>query len=196
MVEDDDAWFDCHEDDLWIFDKLILSRKLGYVCGPIDAYVPEPDHYIVRPCVNPAGMGRGATIEYIERDTDHLPAGYFWCEIFHGRHLSVDYYRGNQKLVTEGFRNKDNPLWKFNRWLRVDDEIDYPDILNELKGNYPTSNCEFIGDNLIEVHLRGNYEMGKFSEIVPVWEGEEQSIMEGYTYVEHKDFNRLGFWKK
>ena len=196
MVEDDDAWFDCHEDDLWIFDKLILSRKLGYICGPVDAYVPEPDHYIVRPCVNPAGMGRGATIEYIEKDTDHLPVGYFWCEIFYGRHLSVDYYRGNQKLVTEGFRNKDNPLWKFNRWLRVDDEIDYPDILNELKGNYPTINCEFIGDNLIEVHLRGNYEMGKFSEIVPVWEGEEQSIMEGYTYVEHKDFNRLGFWKK
>ena len=196
MVEDDDAWFDCHEDDLWIFDKLILSRKLGYICGPVDAYVPEPDHYIVRPCVNPAGMGRGATIEYIEKDTDHLPVGYFWCEIFQGRHLSVDYYHGNQKLVTEGFRDKDNPLWKFNRWLRVDDEIDYPDILNELKGNYPTINCEFIGDNLIEVHLRGNYEMGKFSEIIPVWKGEEQSIMEGYTYVEHKDFNRLGFWKK
>jgi hypothetical protein len=76
MVEDDEVWFDCHIDDLWVFDKLILSRKLGYVCGPIDAYVPEPDHYIVRPCVNPAGMGRGATIEYIEKDTDHLPVGY------------------------------------------------------------------------------------------------------------------------
>ena len=196
MVEDDDAWFDCHEDDLWIFDKLILSRKLGYVCGPIDADVPEPNYYIVRPCVNPAGMGRGATIEYIEKDTDHLPVGYFWCEIFYGRHLSVDYYHGNQKLVTEGFRDKDNPLWKFNRWLRVDDEIDFPSILDELKGNYPTINCEFIGDKLIEVHLRGNYEMGKFSEIVPIWEGEEQPTMEGYTYVEHEDFNRLGFWKK
>ena len=66
MVEDDDVWFDCHEDDLWIFDKLILSRKLGYVCGPVDADVPKPNHYIVRPCVNPAGMGRGATIEYID----------------------------------------------------------------------------------------------------------------------------------
>ena len=38
--------------------------------------------------------------------------------------------------------------------------------------------------------------MGKFSEIVPVWEGEEQPTMKGYTYVEHEDFNRLGFWKK
>ena len=196
MVGDDDAWFDCHENDLWIFDKLILSRKLGYVCGPVDAWVPKPDNYIVRPCVNPAGMGRGASFEYIVKETDHLPVGYFWCEIFQGRHLSVDYYHGNQKLVTEGFRDKDNPLWKFNRWLRVDDEIDFPSILNELKGNYPTINCEFIGDKLIEVHLRGNYEMGKFTEIVPVWEGEEPSSMEGYTYVEHEDFNRLGFWKK
>ena len=140
-------------------------------------------------------MGRGATIEYIKKETDDLPVGYFWCEIFEGRHLSIDYY-GNQKLVTEGFRKKDNPLWKFDKWIRVDDEIDYPDILNELKGNYPVINCEFVGGNLIEVHLRGNYEMDKYFEIVPVWEGEEQPSMEGYTYVDQSDFNRLGFWKK
>ena len=196
MVDDDDVWFDCHNKDTWIFDKLILSRKLGYTCGPIDAWVPKPDYYIVRPCVNLAGMGRGATIEYIKRDTDHLPVGYFWCEIFKGRHLSVDYSDGRQKLITEGLRIKENPLWKFDKWIRVNDEVEYPSILNELNGDYPIINCEFIGRNLIEVHLRANYDMGNYNEIIPVWKGEECSIMEGYTYVEHKDFNRLGFWKK
>ena len=29
-------------------------------------------------------MGRGASFEYIEKETDHLPVGYFWCEIFQG----------------------------------------------------------------------------------------------------------------
>ena len=55
-MEDDDAWISCHKDDLWIFDKCILSTKLGYNCGPADMDVPEPGIYIVRPCVNLAGM--------------------------------------------------------------------------------------------------------------------------------------------
>ena len=193
-MEDDEAWFECHVNDLWIFDKLILSRKLGYVCGPVDAWVPEPNYYIVRPCINPAGMGRGATIEYIEKETDHLPVGYFWCEIFEGRHLSIDYYFGNQKLATEGFRAKNNPLWKFDKWMRVNDEIEYPEILHDLVRMYPTINCEFIGDKLIEVHLRGNEDMGNYSEIIPVWD--DKTKIDGYEYFEDIDYKRLGFYKK
>ena len=197
---DDEAWLSCHHEDLWIFDKCILSRKLGYTCGPVDVDVPESNFYIVRPCVNLAGMSRGASIEYIENTSGHLPAGYFWCEMFEGRHLSVDYYYGNQKLITEGFRRKDRPLWKFDKWVRVDDEIEYPDILNELKGNYPSINCEFIGDKLIEIHLRSNEEMGKYKEIIPVWKDEDLNHNEyfsnGYEYFEHKDYKRLGFYKR
>ena len=52
---EDEAWLNCHNEDLWIFDKLILAKKLGYVCGPIGVDVPEPGYYIVRPCVNIMG---------------------------------------------------------------------------------------------------------------------------------------------
>ena len=38
--------------------------------------------------------------------------------------------------------------------------------------------------------------MGNYSEIIPVWKGEGQPIMDGYTYEKNEDFNRLGFWKK
>ena len=119
-MDDDDIWKLTHEEDLWIFDKLILSRKLGYQCGPVAMHVPKSGNYIVRPCVNMVGMSKGAYIDYIEEntDTDYLPAGFFWCEIFEGRHLSVDYDFGIQGLTTEGFRNTDDPLWKFNRWVR------------------------------------------------------------------------------
>ena len=62
---DYEAWVKCHPDDLWIFDKLILAKKLGYLCGPADVAVPKSDNYIVRPCVNLAGMGIGAELRFL-----------------------------------------------------------------------------------------------------------------------------------
>ena len=135
-MEDDEAWISCHRDDLWIFDKCILSTKLGYNCGPADMWVPEPGIYIVRPCVNLAGMGRGAEFRHIEKETTELPPGYFWCEIFEGRHLSVDFNLNKksrtyeQGLTTEGIREFHEPLWKFNKWIKVDDVVNFPMILS------------------------------------------------------------------
>lgn len=84
MIFDDIMWNLCDPNDLWIYDKLILSRKMGYVCGPPGVPVPNADSYIVRPITNIEGMGRGAEILWLDDDTDHLPPGYFWCEIFDG----------------------------------------------------------------------------------------------------------------
>ena len=98
-MEDDDAWMECNDDDLWVFDKCILSRKLKYNCGPVDVDVPESNFYVVRPCVNLAGMGRGAQIRYLEKETTHLPPGHFWCEIFEGRHISVDFKLNNKGIM-------------------------------------------------------------------------------------------------
>jgi hypothetical protein len=53
-----DEWNAIHHDDLWIYNKLQLSRVLGYTCGPIGTTVPKPDFYIVRPSVNFLGNGR------------------------------------------------------------------------------------------------------------------------------------------
>ena len=200
-MEDDDAWISCHKDDLWIFDKCILSTKLGYNCGPADMDVPEPGIYIVRPCVNLAGMSRGAEFRHIEKETTELPPGYFWCEIFDGRHLSVDYNLNKksrtyeQGLTTEGIREFHEPLWKFNKWIKVDDVVDYPTILSELKGDYDCINCEFIGDKLIEVHLRANEDMGEYTEIIPVW-NENDIELDGYQYHEDRDYKRIGFNKR
>ena len=204
---EDDAWLNCHLDDLWIFDKLILAKKLGYICGPIGVDVPYPDYYIIRPCMNCMGMGRGATIEYLEQDTDILAnnydkLGYFWCEIFEGRHISVDYITNStnrsiiQGLTVEGFRNKKNPIWKWNKWVRIDEFVKFPKVLYALQGKYNCINCEFIDGKLIEVHLRPNHDIGDFNEIIPVWNDELSIPPEGYKYVEDKDYNRLGFFKR
>ena len=203
---EDEAWLNCHNEDLWIFDKLILAKKLGYVCGPIGVDVPEPGYYIVRPCVNIMGMGIGATVAWLEGETDVLVPGfhmegYFWCEIFEGRHLSVDYKLDNkqriiaQDLTVEGFRKKEDPLWKFNKWKRVDDIIPVPQIFTSLRGNYEYINCEYIDDKLVEVHLRQNSDMGDSNEIIPVWEGDVIQPPNGFEYVENRDYKRLGFYK-
>jgi hypothetical protein len=199
---DYEAWVTCHPDDLWIFDKLILAKKLGYLCGPADVGVPESNNYIVRPCVNLAGMGIGAELRFLEKGRWDLEPGYFWCKPFKGRHLSVDYAIDpksrviEQGVTTEGFRSPTNPIWKFDRWVRVDDKLKINFMLTKLKGSYEHVNCEFIGGRLIEMHLRSNTDMGDYNEIIPVWKNESITPPENYIYVEDKDYNRLGFFKR
>ena len=198
QYDDTLSWINTHDDDLWIFDKLILSKKLGYTCGPHGVDVPEPGEYIVRPCVNLMGMGRGARFITIEKSTDDiLEAGEFWCEVFTGRHLSVDYTDKQQVLCVEGIQNKDDPLWKWDRWSKKDDVIPYPEILEELKGVYRFINIEMIGSKIIEIHLRHNPNWRDYTgdDMIPVFSPEFE-IPEGYQYVDDPDHHRLGFLRK
>jgi hypothetical protein len=86
-----EEWKSIHIKDLWVYNKLFLSHSLGYLCGPVGASVPSSDNYIVRPCINLLGMGRFSRIEWIEHSTDHFHPSEFWCEIFKGEHISVDF---------------------------------------------------------------------------------------------------------
>ena len=191
------AWASTDPDDLWILDKLIVARKMGYVCGPTGTQVPEPGHYIVRPCVNMIGLGLGAEKKFIVNTTDTFPFGTFWCEFFEGRHFSVDFHYGKQVLCVEGIREKyDTSLTRWDKWVRVDEEFELPGILKTLKKSYEWINCEFIGDKLIEVHLRHNEDFSKgtnIQEFIPVWEGERTDPDEGWRYIEYPDLHgRIG----
>lgn len=214
--EDDvDVWNDSSnymdENDYWIFDKLILSKKLGYVCGPKGINVPFPGEYIVRPCVNVLGMGRGAEIIWIEKETEFIPDGFFWCEIFKGRHLSIDYKEETQILCVEGFRNSpDDPIWKWKRWKRNDDVfVPFPPFLKDsLRGTYKYINIEMIDGHLIEVHLRTNPDFPQdenYMEVIPVFQGDDISNKKidemkekGYEYKEeeYEEYKRIGFFVK
>ena len=200
MYEDgpeDIVWKTADPDDLWVCDKLILSRKLGYKCGPAGIDVPEPGWYVVRPCVNALGLGLGARKKYIVEETMDLDYGSFWCEWFEGRHLSVDYKYGKQILCVEGFKSK-NTFTKWDKWVKTDDQIPLPKILNTLADRYIYINCEFIGDKLIEVHFRYNPDFeDDISEFIPVWEGEDISPPPEYTYIEYPDIHgRIGAYVK
>ena len=198
----------------WIYNKLVLSTRLGYTCGPAGLEVPRPGKYIVRPIMNLMGMGRHARIEHIEYSTEHLHPGEFWCEVFEGDHISVDYeyhedrtgcypeyamdhsvdfHIKEQRLAVKGYKHPDD-LYKFSKWEKVDIQIPYPKILTT-KGlyRYGWINCEFIGGNLIEVHFRRNPDFRHGNDVtIPVWDGEE--IDPNRKYIEERDHTRQGYY--
>lgn len=191
MIAEDNFWEQSNINNIWIYDKLILSKKLGYTCGPIGINVPKPNFYIVRPVTNILGMGQNTHVYFIEKSTNHLPIGTFWCEIFKGRHLSVDYVDGKQVLCVEGIRDNSKPFYKWKLWKKVDDKIPYPSIIPNLNH----LNIELIGNKIIEVHARlnPNFKFGG-NTIYPVWKGEDITPPEGMKYVKAPEYKRIGFF--
>ena len=195
-TEEDKVWKTINPDYIWVMDKLILSRKLGYKCGPTGIDVTEPGYYIVRPCVNALGLGLGAEKVWLEKETIHLPYGYFWCEWFEGRHLSIDYKNKKQVLCVEGYKQKDT-FTKWDKWIKTNDELPFPNILKDLT-DIELINCEYIGDKLIEVHLRHNEDFNdNITEFIPVWKGQDTTPPAGYTYRDYPDVHgRIGAFIK
>jgi hypothetical protein len=191
---DPDVWLKTNPEHLWVYDKAILSRKLGYLCGPAGVPVPKPGQYIVRPITNLLGMGLGAFFTSIERDTTSLPLGTFWCEVFEGRHLTFDYAYGSQVVAYEGIPAADNPF-AFDRWVKVDDVFTLPPELAEIAVNYRHTNVEVIGGKVIEFHLRGNPDWMKWDadELIVVRDAENTLNRPGYRYVPDPDYGRDGF---
>jgi len=193
---EDTYWKTADADEIWVYDKLILSRKLGYKCGPAGIDVPEPGWYIVRPCVNVMGLGLGAKKMHLPQYTIDLDPGYFWCEWFEGRHLSIDYEYGKQVLCVEGFKSKDT-FTQWDKWIKTNDQIPFPKVLDQFKTK-ANINCEFIGGKLIEVHLRSNPDFEQnITEFIPVWKDQSTEPPLGYRYIDYPDVHgRIGAFIK
>jgi hypothetical protein len=210
MSIESNAWKNCKDEDLWIFDKLIVARRCGYLCGPSGLEVPSPGQYFVKPVTNIEGMSKNARIEYIEKTTDHLHPGEFWCEIFTGDHISVDYNGYNPVLSVIGTKHEKHPHTRFTHWKKTEQVYKLPSFIGLMPLRYKTINCEFIGGNLIEIHLRENpdFAYGN-SEIIPVWKDESKDspetpfantrlIRDGYKFIsdDGQEMDRLGIWVK
>jgi hypothetical protein len=191
------SWNNCKNNDLWVFNKLFVARRSGYICGPSGVPVPSFGKYFVKPIMNIEGMGKFARKEYLENYTDHLHPGEFWCEIFKGEHLSIDYKEGQPILSVIGTPDKKRPYQRFIKWEKIKYSIPFPQILldENIHLRYPIINCEFIGGNLIEVHLRGNPDFAYGNtEMIPVWKDQEWLVVpDGFEFVpDHEEVDRIG----
>jgi hypothetical protein len=190
-----DEWNSIHPEDLWVYNKLFLSCHLRHLCGPVGASVPFSGYYIVRPSINLLGMGRFSRIEWIDKNTDHLHPAEFWCEIFHGDHISVDFKEKKADLVVLGEKYSGNSLYKWKKWTKIDQNVQFPKILNSLKGQYEWINCEFIGNKLIEVHFRRNPDFRYGNSVaIPVWNDQKVENIDNLTFVSDEDYLRKGFY--
>ena len=190
-----EEWNSIHVEDLWVYNKLILNRRLRHLCGPTGMSVPYSGYYIVRPSINLLGMGRFSHIDWIYKNTDHYHPAEFWCEVFEGKHISVDFRNQKSELVVLGERDEYEPLYRWKKWAKIDYEVEFPDILKDLKGNYEWINCEFIGSRMIEVHFRRNPDFRYGNSIaIPVWKGDMVVEIDNLRYIEDKDYLRKGFY--
>ena len=75
--------------DRWALNKLHLSERLGYVCGPIGVSPPE-GRFCLRPINSIRGLGAGGwfdvNIDYGAGEVMPIIPGYFWTEWFTGDH--------------------------------------------------------------------------------------------------------------
>jgi hypothetical protein len=196
-IDDKDVWRRCPVDYLWVYDKLILAAKCGHVAAPAGIAVPKPAYYIVRPITNIRMMSRGARKQWLTpEDTNLVPDGYFWSEWFEGRHTSVDFHYGVQTLAVEGFRDDPNRLDRFSRWQRIDEKYSFPEVLGELWHLTPWVNVEYIGDKIIEVHLRWNDDFANHNGdiIYPVWSDDSMRQPPKTSWYDSPSGDRLGFW--
>ena len=197
----------------WVYNKLQLSEKLGYVCGPSVVPIPRDGNYIIRPIMNLSGMGIGARIETLKKGDKITDPSYFWCECFEGDHISVDYTFKKGEIfpifACQGWNDK-KELWRFNKWVKVDPIPEELSLPNWLEGDINSAqhiNVEWIGGKIIEVHLRHGHDFPKGAvEIIPVWEdiAQEQHYSwgsSGYNWKADEDdadtnleIKRLGFY--
>ena len=205
IINDDaEAWKIFPQYRIW-FNKLWLSEKLGYLCGPGGIPVPTKNFYIVRPIYNLRGMGAGSKIiELSPTDIDSVPPGYFWCEQFTGNHYSLDLeWTTSCWAITscyQGINNKEK-LYKFHKWIKSFINYQIPSFLDQLQF-CKYINIEIIDNKIIEVHLRVSPDP-QYTEIIPVWENEEMNLSNEYKWIESPDDadgfipqKRLGFMVK
>lgn len=195
-MNDQDVWVNLPVQHLWIYDRLILARTLGYPAAPAGVPVPTANWYIVKPITNLRGMSRGAHRVWLgPQDTDQVPDGSFWMPWFRGRHVSVDYHWGQQQLAVEGFRSSDR-LDRFCRWCRVSDAIALPQCLVPVAQDVEWINVEYIGGQAIEVHARYNDDFRNHDsdEIWPQWRDQALVAPPHTVWYDSPAGDRLGFW--
>jgi len=151
-MTDIDVYNSIQLEDLWVYDKLILSKKLNYRCNPAGIPVDRHGWYIVKPITNLRGLGAFATKQFLTPESCNIPPGYFYQEYFEGVHRSVDYENGKHLFTVKAIKsNLEFKLWERDNIIPKTNKL-----LDYFIEKYSNVNVEYIGDKIIEIHLRYN----------------------------------------
>jgi hypothetical protein len=104
-------------------------------------------------------------------------------------------------LYTVKGTKSENTFVKWDKWKKTKD-IDrhwYPNRFHETLQDYEQINIEYIGNKIIEIHLRPNEDFHDkdIKEFIPVWQGEDTTAPQGYQYIECPEYHgRIGAFVK
>lgn len=195
-IEDRDAWR-AFPQDRWVYNRLELAERLGMPCGPAGVPFPWEATWFAKPVFNLRGMGHGLRVELPEG----VPAGWFWMPCFSGPHVSVNYAHTDEIRATwhvvEALRLVADRHGHPVAWIRTKDRPRIPDPFLDLHETRQL-NVEYIGDHVIEAHLRWGWDLSACPDAVaalPVWEGEPAATWPGLIedHAETGGRRRVGF---
>jgi hypothetical protein len=193
MYTDEEAYQRYPELRHW-FNKLWVSENFGYYCGPSGVAPKKSDFYVVRPIMNLSGMSLGANKVWIKSgDYSKVKPGFFWCEWFEGKHISVEYQWADSWHPIDGWEADidDEHFFKVKKWTRLSNLPGLPQICDSIhEYGVESINVEFIGKNPIELHLRKTPDP-HYDVLIPIWETDKKLIDNyvdlGYNYISAYD---------
>lgn len=159
-VDDIDAW-PLNPEHNWVYDRLRVAHSQGFAAAPHGA-VPPSFPVFSKPIINLRGMGIGSRIIH---SADEMAAastpGHFWMPVLGGDHVSTDcaVVQGQIRWM-RSCRGEPAEDGMFRYWtLLAEQEATLADYLTSwvdrhLKGYTGMLNCETIGGQIIEMHLR------------------------------------------
>lgn len=164
-----------------VYNKLWLCRTQNIKCAPCPI---KPESYPVfyKPIINFYSLGAYAFKASSEIDEDREHPGLFWMEYVEGDHYTVDGYWNKNEFRTEVIfkANKEEDIFQY--WIPSSHDLEFirdwaREHLSDYKGPI---NFEWIGDTIIECHLRNSSQLKKayshdkneYRCIVPIFGGD------------------------
>jgi hypothetical protein len=141
-----------------LYNKKFIAQTQNILYGDNKTY-PNTFPVIIKPIVNLYGMGKDAYIANDKHQIENIPESFFWSEILHGPHISVDvFYNNNTINGTIAFYGEKDKLFTFKYWEYLENYILPSTIIDwiniHLVGFNGVLNIEIIGGKIIECHLR------------------------------------------
>ena len=80
------------------------------------------------------------------------------------------------------------------KWSKIEDKVEFPSILENLKGEYEWINCEFIGNHLIECIFVATQTFVSVIQSQFLYGRVKNAKKWKFIFVDDEDYHRKGFY--
>jgi len=150
--KDYDAYNVLPPEHRWIFNKLEICERFGYVGGPCGVRMPKGT-YCIRPIINLNGMGQGGFTKKVitEEGTMICKPGYVWTEWETGMRSWVEYL--NDRVSSALIQVSWNEKIQQERYMELPADKAHP-LPEQLQNISRYMLVEYLGNTVIDIGPR------------------------------------------